>query len=127
MKYAEIMEVRDALVRLGEKDLPVAYEVAKNIRICNSILNETREILQDLHKKFADKDKDGNIIQYEENGQQVSKITDKEKLAQYQEELRKLDAEEHEVAFLKVSKASFAGKDVPGLVLVPLVDVVITD
>ncbi|MFA6295596.1 MAG: hypothetical protein WC666_04235 [Candidatus Paceibacterota bacterium] len=129
MKYAEIFEIKLALDKLGKERLPIAFEVAKNLRIAKKILDETQEIAKELHAKFADKDEKGEIKTYknEEGGQEVSKITDADKLKEYQTELKKLDAEEHEVVFVKITKSQLAGEKLPAEILVSLIDTIITD
>lgn len=128
MKYAEIFEIKLALDKLGKERLPIAFEVAKNIRIANKILAETQEIAKELHAKFSDKDNKGEPVSYKDDeGREVSKITDTDKLKEYQVELKKLDTEEHEVTFVKINKAQLAGEKLPAEMLLALIDTIIVE
>lgn len=128
MKYAEIFEIKLALEKLGKERLPVAFEVAKNIRVANKIITETQEIAKELHAKFADKDEKGETKVYKnDDGQEISKITDPAKLKEYQEELKKLDMEEHEPAFVKIKKSQLDGEKLPAEMLLALVDSIIVE
>lgn len=127
MRYTEIAEIRNALQVLGNEKLPIAYEVAKNIRKCNRILDEVQDIVKELHGKYADKDEKGTVKQYEEDGKQLAKISDPAQLLAYQQELAKIDTEEHEIEFIKISSSKLDSEKLTGNILVPLIDVVIID
>lgn len=128
MKYGEIFEIKLALEKLGKERLPIAFEVAKNIRLANKVLSETQEIAKELHTKFADKDEKGEVKSYKnEEGQDVAKISDPAKLKEYQDELKKLDSEEHDVPFVKINKSQLVGEKLPAEMLLALVDVIITE
>lgn len=126
MKYAEIFEIKNALTALGKEKLAVAYEVAKNIRICDKVLTETQEIAKELHTKFTDKDEKGEVKIYkDEEGRDITKISDAKLLAQYQEELKKLDSENHEITFIKINKAKLEAEKLSADMLIALIDTVI--
>ena len=128
MKYAQIFEIKRDLQALGKERLPVAFEVAKNIRIADKILNETQEIAKELHTKFTDKDDKGEVKIYkDEENRDITKISDPEKLKQYQEELKKLDSEDHEVTFVKINKSQLAGEKLPAEMILALIDTIIVE
>ena len=130
MRLLQITEIQRALTELGKEKLPVAYELAKNIRLCNEILTEAQELAKELHTKFADKDENGEVIIYEEEinntKQQISKISDPAQLTMYKAELDKLEAEEHEVAF-KTIQASKITTALEANKLLSLVDIIVVE
>jgi hypothetical protein len=128
MKYAEIFMIKDALQKLGKERLTVAFEIAKNIRACDKVLNEAQEIAKELHQKYADKDEKGEVKQYpDDKGQMLTKISDPALIKDYQVELAKLDTEEHEVVFTKIKKSQISAEKIPGEILVPLIDTVLVE
>jgi len=128
MKYYQILEVKNALTDLGRERLPIAYEVAKNIRICNKIIDETAELSKDMFEKFADKGSDNKPIMVpdEKNGNQPTmKITDAVNLAAYQEEIMKILNADHKVEFIKISKIRIQSEKLTASMIVPLIDAII--
>jgi len=128
MKYLQVVEIKNALTELGKERLPIAYEVAKNIRICNKIIDETSEISREMFEKFSDKDANEKPIQVPDdknNGQMTMTITDPMNLKMYQEELTKILNSEHLVEFIKIPKARIQNEKLTANVVVPLIDVVI--
>jgi hypothetical protein len=126
MKFSEISGIKNALEQLGNERLPIWYEIAKNIRICNKVIDEVQAIAKELFEGFADKDENGKLKQFEENGRSVSKITDPEKLKAYSAEVEKLDKDDHEITFHKVSLKKIESEKLQANVLVPLLDTIFT-
>lgn len=130
MKYFQIVEIKNALTELGKERLPVAYEIAKNIRICNNAVQETQDINKALIEKFCDKNEDGTPKNYPVEGhpeQSQLKIGDPELLKQYSEEWMKALEAEHEMAFVKIPKIRIQSEKLLASVIVPLIDTVIED
>jgi hypothetical protein len=127
MRYVQIAMIHQALTALGQERLPVAYEVAKNLKACDKIMVEVRDLLTILFQKYVDRDLSGNIVEYEEDGQKRNKISDPEQLRQYNEEIAKIDAEDYEIKFTTIPGEKLAGKEIAASILLPLLDVVITD
>ena len=127
MTYIEIAELLDALIKLGERDLPIAYEIAKNIRACKVLVREGQEIAQELFNKFADKNPEGKFISYTEGDKQGYRITDGTKMDLYRAEIKKLEQQEHDLKLIPIPKTSISGKDLPANLLVPLIGTVILD
>jgi hypothetical protein len=128
MKYFQILEVKNALTELGKERLPIAYEVAKNIRLCNKVIEETAELSREMFEKFADKDKDGKPVQVpDENnqGQMTMKITDQANLLSYQEEIGKILNADHDMEFVKIPKVRIQSEKLTATTIVPLIDIVI--
>jgi hypothetical protein len=128
MKYFQILEVKNALTELGKERLPIAYEVAKNIRLCNKVIEETAELSREMFEKFADKDKDGKPVQVpDENnqGQMTMKITDPANLLSYQEEIGKILNADHDMEFVKIPKVRIQSEKLTATTIVPLIDIVI--
>ena len=128
MNYFQILEIKNALIELGKERLPVAYEIAKNTRLCNQIIAETADLSRELFEKFADRDDNGNLIQYPDESkpmQTMLKIDDPEKLAQHQTERIKLLLAEHAVDFVKVPASSIQAVPLAAAILMPLLDSII--
>jgi hypothetical protein len=130
MKYMQIIEIKTSLAELGKEKLPIAYEIAKNIRMCNQIIQETQDINKTLVEKFCDKSEDGTPKDYpvENHPEQTQlRIGDPELLKQYQEAwMKALDAD-HKVDFVKIPKLRIQSEKLLASMLVPLVDTVIED
>jgi hypothetical protein len=128
MKFIEIVQIKESLKKLSQERLHVAYEIAKNIRICDKIINETQEIAKELYTKYADVDTNGQVItSRDEEGRETAKISDPEKIKECQEELTKLDREEHDVQFCKINKTKLEAEKLSADILIPLVDVIIIE
>ena len=62
LSYVDLIEVRDALVKLAEeRKLPVAVEVARNLRIIQNHLKELQEDIKVLQGQYAEKDEKGMV------------------------------------------------------------------
>jgi hypothetical protein len=128
MKFIEIVQIKESLKNLSQERLHVAYEIAKNIRICDKIINETQEIAKELYTKYADVDGEGKVItSRDKEGRETAKISDPEKIIECQEELTKLDKEEHDVQFIKINKTKLEAEKLSADILIPLVDVIIIE
>jgi hypothetical protein len=127
MKTTQILEIRESLIRLGDRDLPFAYEIAKNLKLCTAVATEVQELQKDIYNKLVDKDEEGKPLQYQDEKQgTITKITDPSKIEQYNTELNKLFNEDREVAFVKIPRAEIKAS-VPANWLVPLIGTVITE
>ena len=127
MKYAKIKLIEDSLTKLGNKELPIAFEIAKNLRACTKITEESEALFKEVFSKYADKDENGNLIQYSQDGKPTTKITGADKMEQFNVEVAKIDNEEHEIVFIKIPKSALSGKDLAANILVPLMDDLITE
>lgn len=128
MKLAQVAAIHQSLTILSQERLAAAYEIAKNIRTCESILNEVQELMRVLFTTYVDRDLDGKIKEYEEeDGKKVNKISDLQQLALYREELAKIDAEERDVKLVPIPAEKISGKELSAAVLMPLLGTVILD
>ncbi len=128
MKFAEILIIKKALMVLGQERLPVAYEIAKNIRICDKIITESKEIANEVYLRYADREENGDVKMYKnELGQGVARITDSTRAAECQVELNKLDLEEHDVSFVKFNKNILKAEKLSADTLIPLIDIIIVE
>ena len=128
MKFGQIASIHQALTVLGQERLPVAYEVAKNIKACEKVISEVQDLVKSLFQTYVDRDLSGNVIEYEEDGgKKVNKISDPKQLAAYQEEMNKIDAEDYEIKLATIPGSKFEGKEIAATVLMPLLDSVIVD
>jgi len=127
MKYAQIGAIKVSLEALKDKELPIAYELARNLLICDKFLEEAQGLVQVLHTGFADRDSEGVLVKYIEEGKEAHKISDPIKLMQFQKELLKLENEEHEIKFIKIKRAALENTMLTASVLVPLIDTIIED
>lgn len=127
LRIAQIADIRVALNTLGKQTLPIAYELAKNSRICDIILKESDEILKELQKKYFDKDENGNLKNYSEEGKQIIKISDPALLKLFNVEFAKFDADLHEVTFVPISPNKLENQAIEANTLLPLIDTVIVD
>ena len=131
MKHMQIVEIKNALTDLGRERLPIAYEIAKNLRICNNFIQETADLSKALFEQFADRDTEGNLINYPvetppgQPEQSQMKISDPAKLKAYQVELVKVLDADHEVDFVKIPKIRIQSEKLVASVVVPLIDVII--
>jgi hypothetical protein len=128
MKYLELIEIKNALTDLGKEKLPVAYEIAKNIRLCNNAIQETADVTKTLFESYADKDTKGVPINYpveNEPDKTQMRISDPEELKQYQLELFKALEADHVVEFVKIPKSKIQSEKLIASMVVPLIDVII--
>jgi hypothetical protein len=119
--------MREALRQLGNLDLPIPYEIAKNLRRINAALKEPEELMTTTREKYIDKDADGKIIQYalnksgeivpfnvdnrkdfEPDTRLLTKITDKTKLKEFEEQMKAIEKDEFEVDFHEVKMSKLA-------------------
>ncbi|GEM_PF-2586382 len=124
--YPELVAIREALLALGELNLPIPYELGKNLKRVNAALKDAEDTLEEVRQKFVDRepsvgDKEGDVINYainkagdvvpfDENKRSeynpkskiFSKISDKAKMKLYHEEELKLHKDEFEVDFHEV-------------------------
>ena len=127
MQHAQIISIHQALLALGTEKLPIAYEIAKNVKMCERVMAETRELIQTIFKKYADRDDKGNLLEIVEDGKKRHQVTVPENVAQCNEELAKVEKEEHDIKFVPISSSIVIGKDIPVTTLVPLLDTIIVD
>lgn len=127
MKFGQIASIHQALTVLGQERLPVAYEVAKNIKACEKVITEVQELVKTLFQTYVDRDLSGNIIEYEDGDKKTNKISDPKQLTLYQEEMNKIDAEDYDIKLTPISGTKFEGKEIAATVLMPLLDSVIVD
>jgi hypothetical protein len=128
MNYTEIQNVKQALLKISSERLPIAYEIAKNLKLCNKIIAETDEIMMEIYKKYADKDEKGELrVYHDPSEKEMYKISDNEKLLEYQQALNKLYSEEHDVKFITISKTTLIGQSLYATDLLPLLDIIIVD
>ena len=127
MRFGQIAALQQALTVLGQERLPMAYEIAKNLKACDRVMIEVRELAQIIFQKYADRDLSGNIMEYDEDGKKQNKISDPEQLRMYNDEITKIDTEEHDIHLITIPGIKFAGKDIAAAVLLPLLDTVIMD
>jgi len=150
--YPELVAIREALVALGELDLPIPYELGKNLKRVNAALKDAEETLEEVRQKFVDREpaaegqegeiihyavnKVGDVVPFDENKRSeynpkskiFSKISDKGKMKLFNVEEKKLHKDEFEVDFHEVKMEKIqAVLDKEGLksgVFWPLVDFV---
>ena len=128
MKLKEIQEIHKSLQKLGEERLPIGYELARNLKLCNNVIKDYEEVASSLFSQYGDKNDSGELVNYAgESGQVLLKISDPVLLEQYQKELQKLQGEEHNIKFLKIPKSKLDGRALEGNTLVPLLDVIIEE
>ncbi len=148
--YKELVNMRDALQGLSALNLPIPYELAKNLRRVKSALKEPEELLDTLRSNYVDKDENGGAIFYGVNKDDkftkyipenrnefnpdtplLTLISDKSKLKEYQEKEKEFNKDEFEVDFheIKMSKLKdYLQKDgIPGNLFEPLVDIIFID
>jgi hypothetical protein len=121
MTLEQILLIKNSLTFLSKERLFAAYEIAKNLRECDKIIEESKLLSQKLFEMHADKDEDGNFI-YEEN---KVKITDEAAIKRYQEEVRKIIETEHNLIFIKIPSAKLSNEKLPAEILIPLLGVII--
>jgi len=128
MKYGQILNIQKALEELSKERLTIAYEIAKNIRICKNITDETQSLVAEIQLKYADRDENGNILQeFDEKRRPIFKITNPVKMQQFLGELSKIDNEEHEVTFVKISLNAIKDEKLTAEILLPLLDTVLIE
>src|ERR1039458_6029669 len=137
IKYIKVLDIHEALVQLGNEKLNVAYEIAKNIRICRHPMEDIQGIVKELQEKLTDKDAEGNPV-YETvpvgrgGKQQIPKFDEtnsesKKRKKEFEAELKKIENDIHELNFHKIPYTKI--KDVPlqGTILAPLLEYIIVD
>lgn len=134
MKLAQLIEIKEKLETIGKLKLPIWYEIAKNLKAVNKVLDEANELRMAIWEKFADKDEAGKVKEYigekgtPEEGKPYSKITDKAVLAECMAELKNMDDDDtFEVKFHRILKDRISQKDLEGGDFVPLIDVIVVE
>lgn len=127
MKYSELAVINNCLQELGKYELPEVYKMARNQKLAADAMRDFDPLLRTLFSKFADKDADGKIVEYKENGMPQNKISDPDKLKTYQSELQKLYDEEIDIPFKEMSIEELKGVKMPSTYLAPLLDVIFTE
>ena len=129
LKYFEIMQVHKALDNISNKVIYGAtYEIVRNLKTLNDIITSNTALMQTLYKKFADVDENGNLKIYDEpNGQQMNRISDPEKLAEFNKELEKLSNEDYDVELKTIPTSIINKLDIPSKDILPLLDIVFVD
>ncbi len=127
MKIDQITQIKNALNQLGNERLPIAYEIAKNIKTCDKVIDEVQTIVKELFEKYAEKDENGKLKNFEQDGQLMSKITDAEKLKEYNAELEKVRDDDHEITFHKVLLSKIEAEKLQANTLVPLLDTIFVE
>ena len=105
MKYSQLLNIQSGLIGLGKYNIPISYEVAKNLNRVNKVIEEVQKTIIDLHKKFADKDTNGNV-QYETTDRNMIPKFEKNKdnFNLFQEQIKKIDEDDtYKVDFHKIS------------------------
>jgi hypothetical protein len=131
MKHMQIVDIKNALTTLGKERLPIAYEIAKNIRMCSNVIQETADLSKELFEKFADKDDQGQLINYPvevpegQPEQTQMRISDPAKLKSYQVELIKVLDADHTIDFVKIPRSKIQSEKLEASILLPLIDIVI--
>lgn len=128
MKYLQLEQIQRALTELGKERLPIAYEIARNLQLCNKVLGEVTDISRQLFEQYADKDASGKFVQVPQDGNPSNlmlKISDPAKLSLYQVEMQKLANEDHSIEFVKIPMDALKGEKLTAEFLLPLLDVII--
>jgi hypothetical protein len=128
MKFNELVALKNALEALGKERLPIAYELAKNIHLADQAINEAQELARELYTKFVDRDENGDVIPYmDQEGQQITRITDTTNLNAYLVEIKKMESVDYEINFVKIGKSTLAKKDLLAEQLIPLLSIIDED
>ena len=150
--YPELVAIRESLIELGKLDLPIPYELGKNLKRVNAALKDAEETLEEVRQKYVDREpavgdvdgdiilyainKAGDVIPFDENKRSeynpqsriFSKISDKKKVKEFQVQEKKLQKDEFEVDFHEIPMLKLqAILDKSGLksgVFLPLIDYV---
>lgn len=125
MKYQEIAEIRLALLELMNERLPVAYEIAKNIKECEKVTSEVQELVTTMQQMYADKDEQGKIVTEKTADGVLVKFSETDRRDAYQREILKINQEDHTVVFKKINSSSLKDVKLPARILLPLVDIII--
>lgn len=125
MRYQEIAEIRLALLELMNERLPVAYEIAKNIKECEKITTEVQELVTTMQQMYADKDEQGKIVTEKAVDGILVKFSDPARRDAYQREILKINQENHEIVFKKIQSSALKDINLPARILLPLVDIII--
>jgi hypothetical protein len=135
MKLAELATIKAALEGLGKQKLPIWYEIAKNLKAVNKVLNDANEVRQDLWNKYADKvEGTEEVKEYigeagtPEAGKPYTKITDKADLKECMAQMKAMDEDDSfTVNFHRILASRVSAKDLEGLYGEPLIDVVFVE
>jgi hypothetical protein len=135
MKLAELATIKAALEGLGRQKLPIWYEIAKNLKAVNKVLNEANEVRQDLWNKYADKEEDGKTVKEymgdkgtPEEGKPYTKISDKADLKECMAQMKAMDEDDsYEVKFHRILASRVSAKDLEGVYGEPLIDVIFVE
>jgi len=128
MKFQQIMECKLALEALSsEYNLPIAYELAKNLKRTVKVLNDATDIAKDIGRKFAETE--GENFKRDKDGMLIFKSPE-DKVA-YDAEIAKLNHDDLEIEFHKIPirkiKKYIEEHGIKGVYLAPLIDVVFID
>lgn len=125
MRYPEILEIRIALMELINERLPVAYEIAKNIKSCEKVITEVQELVTTIQQLYADKDEHGKIITEQTADGIIVKFSEPLRREAYQKEILKINQEDYKLDFKRIKSSSLKDIHLPARILLPLVDTII--
>ena len=129
MKYAEVENIRNHLVILGQDQLPVGYEIGKNIHRCDQVIDEVDKVVEKLVQQYADKGDDGRVLYgpADASGRRKPVMPPEKELA-LQEQLDKVnDDDSHVVRFHKIPEDRIKSLSLRGAALGPLFGTIIEE
>lgn len=128
MKYSEILEIENALKRLGEERLKCWYDVAKNIGIVSKISRQVGELVEAARQRFAKKDEAGQVVYTPIGGGLMRpEFATPEDQKEFDEVLKKINDDEYEVTFHKFPMSRLGDRELQGSIISPLLGVVILE
>lgn len=126
LSYVDLMEIIEALAKLGEeRKLPVAVEVARNLRIIQTHMKELNEDIKTLQNQWAKKDENGHLVSRNEDGTGLVFETPEDERS-YRAAVVDLHDQPVEVSFITFDIERLKKVEVSALVVAPLLGRVIT-
>ncbi len=122
LKNKDVIEINESLFYLSEKQTGAWYGVSKNIRSIKNIMEEINASRNEIVKKMAKLDKDGNPVKGDNNG--IVWKDEKKANIQFEELLN----EQISVSVFEIPMSKFDESDkLDSFAIAPLIDIIITD
>lgn len=126
LSYVDLMEVREALAKLAEeRKLPVAVEVARNLRIIQNHMKELQEDIKVLQKEWCKKDENDHLLSKNEDGSGLV-FESPEDERSYRAAIVDLHDTVIEVNFITFDVEKLKKSDVSAMIIAPLLGRIVT-
>lgn len=128
--YEQVITITGALEALSKMNLPIWYEITKNLRLCSKAGKEFQKVRNEIWEKYGKKDKDGKwktVKGKDSRGNEVDEIDFGKERDEALENLNKLLSDKPSIEFHKIPYDKVKGLSLSADMMEPLMDYIITE